>query len=183
MSKRDLLTMAPAGSWMPAGLPLKRDLLTDLPKGKRDLLTLASAGSWVSAGSPLTETLQYLMLQTISKGIVFTWGLRPRRTVCFGSPTGRNIGLPGLYMHTYPYIYMHVGPAPARYICAYIYEHVHARGACGYMHICAYTWGLRAHHPVLWLADRSQCQLEMCVCVCVCVCLCLCVCVCVCVYV
>jgi hypothetical protein len=52
-------------------------------------------GLWAPTGSPLTETLQYLMLQTISKGIVFTWGLRPRRTVCFGSPTGRNIGLPG----------------------------------------------------------------------------------------
>jgi hypothetical protein len=37
-------------------------------------------GLWAPKGSPLQNTLQFLMLQTISKGIVFTWGLRPQRT-------------------------------------------------------------------------------------------------------
>lgn len=43
-------------------------------------------GSWAPNGSPLRETLQIQFLQTVAKGIVFSWGLRPNRDACFGSP-------------------------------------------------------------------------------------------------
>ena len=46
-------------------------------------------GQWAPSGSPLGETLQILMLQTVASGIVFSWGLRPGKSVCFGSPWRR----------------------------------------------------------------------------------------------
>jgi len=46
-------------------------------------------GLWAPSGSPLRETLQILMLQTVASGIVFSWGIRPGKSVCFGSPWRR----------------------------------------------------------------------------------------------
>ena len=43
-------------------------------------------GSWAPNGSPLRETLQIQLLQTVAKGIVFSWGLHPGRVACFSSP-------------------------------------------------------------------------------------------------
>jgi hypothetical protein len=43
-------------------------------------------GLWVPNGSPLCETLQVQLLQTVAKGIVFSWGIRPERSVCLASP-------------------------------------------------------------------------------------------------
>jgi hypothetical protein len=41
-------------------------------------------GSWAPMGSPLSRTLQMAMIQTIARGIVFSWGIREKRSVCFG---------------------------------------------------------------------------------------------------
>jgi hypothetical protein len=44
------------------------------------------SGSWAASGSPLNQSLQIAMMKTIAKVIVFSWGVRQKKSVCVGNP-------------------------------------------------------------------------------------------------
>lgn len=44
------------------------------------------SGSWAPTGSPISESLQIAMAKTIAKAVIFSWGVRPKQSVCVEAP-------------------------------------------------------------------------------------------------